>query len=366
MSLLSSSLLSLLLSLSSLSSMIPELLLVLAGHKSSLFLDDASLNPAFASLLHPGEQHALLSLAQMASRYTHITAACTRLSHSPSRYICALCASLRLILADEYHTLVLETEAKVLRRDSTLVATGAFVPLSSIRALFSEWDAPFAALVHLVDLLEAEKQWKPGPLIDLLLSRSQTGVRRIASIFDRLSTAVQRVWRSQIAAFIVHGTISSEDPLASQDYALEDGSIPSCISLQSRDSIQYVGRAVATVKAAKWQKQLPTTIASDHTNMLESVLPQNQHAFDRVIAQIRFNVSEWLWRNVLTRQDIEDAVDSLYVHMLYHPYCSCSYSRPLQGVTISYSETENLVSPSFVRSRDSKLPASQCGRVQYP
>lgn len=346
--------------------MIPELLLVLAGHKSSLFLDDASLNPAFASLLHPGEQHALLSLAQMASRYTHITAACTRLSHSPSRYICALCASLRLILADEYHTLVLETEAKVLRRDSTLVATGAFVPLSSIRALFSEWDAPFAALVHLVDLLEAEKQWKPGPLIDLLLSRSQTGVRRIASIFDRLSSAVQRVWRSQIAAFIVHGTISSEDPLASQDYALEDGSIPSCISLQSRDSIQYVGRAVATVKAAKWQKQLPTTIASDHTNMLQSVLPQNQHAFDRVIAQIRFNVSEWLWRNVLTRQDIEDAVDSLYVHMLYHPYCSCSYSRPLQGVTISYSETENLVSPSFVRSRDSKLPASQCGRVQYP
>ena len=370
---LSSSLLSLLLSLSSLSlslsslsSMIPELLLVLAGHKSSLFLDDASLNPAFASLLHPGEQHALLSLAQMASRYTHITAACTRLSHSPSRYICALCASLRLILADEYHTLVLETEAKVLRRDSTLVATGAFVPLSSIRALFSEWDAPFAALVHLVDLLEAEKQWKPGPLIDLLLSRSQTGVRRIASIFGHLSSAVQRVWRSQIAAFIVHGTISSSDPLASQDYALEDGSIPSCISLQSRDSIQYVGRAVATVKAAKWQKQLPTTIASDHTNMLESVLPQNQHAFDRVIAQIRFNVSEWLWRNVLTRQDIEDAVDSLYVHMLYHSYCSCSYSRPLQGVTISYSETENLVSPSFVRSRDSKLPASQCGRVQYP
>jgi len=293
--------------------MIAELLLLLAGHNSSLFLDDASLNPAFASLLHPGEQHAVSSIAQVAFRYTHITAACTRLSQSSSRYICALCSCLRLILADEYHAHVVQTEAHILSRDPALVATPPFVPLSSIRALFSQWDAPFAALVHLLDLLEAQNHWNPGPLIDLLLSRSRTGVHRIATIFDRLSSAVQRVWRSQIAAFILHGSISPQDPLASQSYTLLDGSIPSCISSQSRDSIQYLGRAVATVKAAKWQKQLPTAIASHHTLILDSVLPQNQHAFDRVIAQIRFNVSEWLWRNVLTRKDIDDAVNSLYV-----------------------------------------------------
>lgn len=291
--------------------MIAELLLVLAGHDSSLFPAHTSLNPAFAPLLHPGEQQALQSLALIASHYRHIKSASNRLSQSPSRYICALCATLRLILRDEYESLVVETEAKVLRRDPSLVATGAFVPLSSIRALFSEWDAPLAALVDLVDQLETEKQWRPGPLIDLLLSRSRTGVHRIASILSRLSSAVQRVWRSQITAFIVHGSISSTDPLTSQDYALTDGALPSCISPQSRDSIQYVGRAVATVKAAKWQKQLPATLASEHTNLLESVLPQDQHAFDHVMLQIRINVSEWLWMNVLTRQDIEGAVDSL-------------------------------------------------------
>jgi len=157
-----------------------------------------------------------------------------------------------------------------------------------------------------------------------------------------LSSAVQRVWRSQIAAFIVHGSISPQDPLASQSYTLLDGSIPSCISEQSRDSIQYVGRAVATVKAAKWQKQLPTAIASHHTHILHSVLPQNQHPFDRVIAQIRFNVSEWLWRNVLTRKDIDDAVNSLYVL----PYSSSPSLNALsKGVTISCSETENSASP---------------------
>jgi len=343
--------------------MIAELILLLAGHKSSLFLDDASLNPAFASLLHPGEQHALLSIAQVAFRYTQITAACTRLSHSPSRYVSALCASLRLILADEYHAHIVQTEAQILSRDPALVATAPFVPLSSIRALFSQWDAPFAALVHLLDLLETQNNWTPGPLIDLLLSRSRTGVHRIASIFDRLSSAVQRVWRSQIAAFIVHGSISTSDPLASPSYTLLDGSIPSCISPHSRDSIEYVGRAVATVKAAKWQKQLPTAIASHHTTILDSVLPQNQHAFDRVIAQIRFNVSEWLWRNVLTRKDIDDAVNSLYV-------LPCSSSPSLnalsKGVTISCSETESSASPSFAKSTDSNIPASQCGLLQYP
>ncbi|KAF5352713.1 hypothetical protein D9756_005936 [Leucocoprinus leucothites] len=316
--------------------MIAELLLVLAGHSSSLFQQDASLNPAFAPLLHPGEQQAVQSLAQIAARYRHIRAACTRLSKSPSRYICALCATLRLILRDEYEALVVETEAKVLRRDPSLVATGAFVPLSSIRALFSEWDAPLAALVDLVDLLEAEKQWKPGPLIDLLLSRSRTGVHRIANILERLSSAVQRVWRSQMTAFIVHGSISPTDPLASKDYALVDGSMPSCISPQSRDSVQYVGRAVATVKAAKWQKQLPTTLASEHTNMLESVLPQDQHAFDRVIAQIRINVSEWLWMNVLTRQDIEDAVNSLGDYfLLRNGEFSLSLIREIERLKVS-------------------------------
>lgn len=72
-----------------------------------------------------------------------------------------------------------------------------------------------------------------------------------------------------------------------------------------------MGRAIATVKAAKWQKQLPRDLASEHTGLLEGVLPQEEHAFDRVVAHIRTGVSEWLWENVLTQKDVEDAVDSL-------------------------------------------------------
>ncbi|KAJ7103380.1 gamma-tubulin ring complex protein [Mycena belliarum] len=292
--------------------MISEIFLLLAGHESSLFLAGPSIHPQFAPLLHPGEQQCLESLAQIAYRYRKIIASCKTLSRSPSRYVATVAATLTHILKEDYQTLVVDTETKVLARDPNLVASASFVPLSSIRAVFSEWDAPFAALAALVDQLEKEEKWSlPGPLIDLLLARAHTGVHRISDILSSLAVAVQRVWRTQLIAFVIHGSLSATDRLASDAYVLEDGSMPSCVSEQSRDSIVYVGRAIATIKAAQWQKQLPRNLALEHTSLLQDVLPSDQHAFDRVISQIRTNVSEWMWTNLLTQKDVEDAVDSL-------------------------------------------------------
>ncbi|KAJ7808259.1 gamma-tubulin ring complex protein [Mycena olivaceomarginata] len=272
--------------------MISEIFLLLSGHESSLFPLGPSLHPQFAPLLHPGEQQCLESLAQIAFRYRKIVASCHTLSRATSRYVATVAATLTHILKEDYQTLVVSTEAKVLLRDPNLVASASFVPLSSIRAVFAEWDAPFATLVALVEQLESETSWKPGPLIDLLLARSQTGVHRISDILSSLAVAVQRVWRIQLTAFVIHGSLSPIDPLASETYTLEDGSMPSCVSEHGKSSSH-----------ATW---LP-----EHTELLQNVLPEDQHAFDRVILQIRTNVSEWLWLNVLTRKDVEDAVDSL-------------------------------------------------------
>jgi len=176
--------------------MIAEVLLVLAGHSSSLFPTDHNVHPAFRPLLHPGEEQCLEALGRIAFRYRNIKKACTILSRSKSRYVCALCATLNQILKDEYEKLVVDTEAKVLKRDPELVAHRSFVPLSAVRATFAEWDSPLTALETLMDQLQAEKYWQPGPLIDMLLARAETGVHRIADIISRLSVAVQRVWRA--------------------------------------------------------------------------------------------------------------------------------------------------------------------------
>jgi hypothetical protein len=291
--------------------MIAEILLLLTGHSSSLFPADHTLNKDISPLLHPGEKQCLESLGLIAYRYRKVKTSCSRLQRSPSRYICALVASLSQILKQEYEALVVETEAKVLKRDPLLVANAAFVPLSSVRAIFSAWDAPLAALSTLMDELESDKEWKAGPLIDMLLSRSKTGVHRVAEIFAQLSIAVQSVWRSHLTALLVHGSLAESEPLATKDYTLIESSFPSCISPQSLELIAYVGRAIGTIKAVKWQKQLPRTLATEHTLMLERVLPEDQHAFDTVVSQIRINVGEWLWMNILTKKDIDEAVDSL-------------------------------------------------------
>ncbi|KAF8956060.1 Spc98 family-domain-containing protein [Flammula alnicola] len=275
--------------------MIAEVLLILAGHSSSLFPTDYTLNAAISPLLHPGEQQTLEALGLIAFRYRKIKASCTNLSRSPSRYICALCATLTHILKEDYESLVIETEAKVLKRDPTLVATGAFVPLSAVRAIFRSG-------MHLSRRL--------------LPPRSKTGVHRIADIISRISVAVQRVWRTQLTAFLVHGSLSPVDPLAGDDLSLMNGSIPSCVSSQSRDSIAYIGRAIATVKTVRWQKQLPKNLSTDHTAMLESVLPEDQHAFDL--------------------KDVDDAVDSLANYFLIrNGEFSLSLIREIERLKVS-------------------------------
>lgn len=128
---------------------------------------------------------------------------------------------------------------------------------------------------------------------------------------SRLAEAVQNIWRAQLQAFIIHGHLSSSEPLAKESYILNDDAIPSCVSSTARDSIVYVGRAIGTVKALKWHRQIPSFISLGHARLIDTVLPQDQHAFEDLISQIRADISEWLWANVLTMPDVEDAVDSL-------------------------------------------------------
>lgn len=292
--------------------MIAEVLLVLAGHSSSLFPSDHSIDPALFPLLHPGERDCLESLCRIAQRYRAIKSITSSLSKSPSQYLSALCAALNQILKQEYETLVVDTEAQILKREADFVAGGSFVPLSAVRATFSEWDAPLVALESLMKELEASpEKWTAGPLIDLLISRSRTGLHRIASILQRLSRSVQRVWRSQLATFMIHGAISSTEPIATANYVLIEAATPSCISEHTRASITYVGRAIGTIRAAKWHIQLPRELASKHSTILENVFPEDHHRFDRAISAIRTNISEWMWLNVLTQKDAEEAVDSL-------------------------------------------------------
>ncbi|KAG8701192.1 hypothetical protein FRC09_005508 [Ceratobasidium sp. 395] len=285
----------------------------MAGHASSLLQSNGSVAPEFAPLLHPGEQQTLKELAELACQYRKLKYSSTTLGQQ-SQYMSSLCATLREILT-EYEELVVDTEARILQRDSELVANATVVPLSAIKATFAIWEIQFTSLCQLVDQLEAgppppynsdPPRWPPGPLIDILLQRARTGVQRVSAITNRLALGVQHVWRSHLLAYLVHGVLDPADPLASveEGYKLNAACVPGCVSAQTRESIAYVGRAVAVVGVG-----VPRRLAVVHARLLGRVLPQDRYAFDEAIERIKTNISEWLWSNVLTRQDVTVAVE---------------------------------------------------------
>ena len=311
--------------------MIAEVLLNLSGHPSSIFNGDGKVKSEFSVLLHPGEEQCLVALHDISLRYREIKRAYEKLTRSKSRYIYALVSKLDEILRDEYESLIVETEAKILERDEDYVGQGSFISLSLIRSIFAEFDTPFNALASLMQTILTDSLWPAGKLIDLLLTQvsecyarsgsslvsdddllqANTGVHRVSSIMSQLAESVQKVWRIQLQAFLVYGTISLKEPLARETYELIEDAIPSCVSAASKDSIVYIGRAVGTVKSMKWHKQVPSRLSLAHGKLIESVLPQEQRAFEVVIEQIRSEISEWLWSNVLTSADVDEAVDSL-------------------------------------------------------
>ncbi|EIN13937.1 hypothetical protein PUNSTDRAFT_58137 [Punctularia strigosozonata HHB-11173 SS5] len=335
--------------------MIAEVLLLLAGHSSSLFSEkDNTLNPVFIPLLHPGEAQCLESLGLIAFRYRKIKQSCASLATSPSQYICTLSSSLQRFLRDGYESLVIDTEARVLHRDPKLVAGGSFVPLSAIRATFEEWEAPLASFQSLMEEVDSRESWPPGPLIDMLQGRARTGVHRIASVFSELSRDVQRVWRTHAIAFMIHGEIELSG-LLTTDYKLLDGSTPTCVSPQTRDSMSYIGRAIGTVKAAKWHQQLPRRLALEYTSVLEGALPEDSYSFGRAIGTIRTGISEWLWDNVLTRKDVDDALDSMANYfLLRNGEFALSLIRELEQLKLSRL-TSRAGSSTIIREQDIHL-----------
>ncbi|KZT54642.1 hypothetical protein CALCODRAFT_438299 [Calocera cornea HHB12733] len=292
--------------------MLAETFAVLAGHESSLFItsqDGLKLSESFSTLLHPGERSALISLASLASRYRDVRAFVRSPSHPQNEYICALASAIGTELKG-YESLVIKTEESVLRKDDSLVGSGSFVPLSALLATFSLWEPPLAALSSLVAEIKAgpsdanARDWSAGRLIDLVHRRAMTGYSRVAEIFNRLLSALQRILLHYFNAYLLHGV------------ALPPDSMPSCISSESKESIIYVGDAIATIQKEGWTKSLPRELLAEWTTGLNSASIFETQLFDKLVSDIRVGVSEWLWAHVLTKDDIVLAIDALADYFL--------------------------------------------------
>ncbi|GAC94045.1 hypothetical protein PHSY_001614 [Pseudozyma hubeiensis SY62] len=228
--------------------------------------------------------------------------------------------------------------------------------------------------------------WTGGLLIDLLTLKASTGVERVASHMARLRNAVEDSWMQHLAAWVCRGEIhrpggiadphtskrnlisrdqivhwmdatdadahndhvdagaaASGDGLAgwaassSNTWAFRPDALPASISESTADSILYVGRALYTIRYASTTSSLqasstrharpsgpPDTVIQLHEAALArpEIRPSRPSDLDRAIQSLRNDVSEWIFRNILTTSVVHSSLQCLGDYFLHRngPY----------------------------------------------
>lgn len=228
--------------------------------------------------------------------------------------------------------------------------------------------------------------WTGGLLIDLLTLKASTGVERVASHMARLRNAVEDSWMQHLAAWVCRGEIhrpggiadphASKRNLISRDqivhwidatdadahndhldagaavngdglagwaassgntWAFRPDALPASISESTADSILYVGRALYTIRYASTASSLqatptrharpsgpPDTVIQLHEAELArpEIRPSRPSDLDRAIQSLRNDISEWIFRNILTTSVVHSSLQCLGDYFLHRngPY----------------------------------------------
>ncbi len=232
--------------------------------------------------------------------------------------------------------------------------------------------------------------WTGGLLIDLLSLKASTGVERVASHMARLRSAVENSWMQYLVAWVCRGEIhrpggiadphASKRTLVSRDQLVhwidatdadahndhlaaaatnEDGladwaassgntwafrqdALPVSISDSTADSILYVGRALYTIRYASASSGHLQDTPNRHTRLSgppdaviqlheaalsrSDIRPSRPSDLDRAIQSLRNDVSEWIFRNVLTTSVVHSSLQCLgdyFLHRNGPTSCRC-------------------------------------------
>lgn len=411
--------------------MVPEILFLLSGHPSVLVSPSPSASDATGYVIapayteghfHPGEVGSLTTLALLGFRYRKVDSWIARAqaqarkeilrSSAPHRstertstaddghgqvedwqYLTGMCTRLRSVL-DEYQELILFTEQRMLAEDDGFCGEDAgFIPLSTLLATYAAWQTKMAALENLVDTLQRGPSgpvpvqpsskpssstppvplWPPGPLITLLHTLHFESETSLAKTYLQLSHAVQLPFLSQLLVFLLYGQPCSlaydagADPLAThrRTYALREGAIPDVIGGQVRESMLWVGRAVAVVR--KEGRELPPDVKTRLEGEVRSVWVEDEANFKAVVEQVRAEVGDWLWRNILTMKDVKRTIDALSVPLVRLPLERAnaliiplfSFLFPAAAATSFSDETASWLSRLCARWRSSRSLSSR-------
>ncbi|CAG8783199.1 17294_t:CDS:2, partial [Cetraspora pellucida] len=255
-------------------------------------------------------------------------------------YIHAFCNALNEVLVDFQKT-VIECEIRILNKEDNM---GGVVPVSQFVSAFGDY---YIILPHLHQLIiEIEKNplnYFGSRILNLIIDRCNTGVPELRTIMLRILQACHEVMYKHITSWIVYGHL--QDPFGEffvkdetskahikehfnqskwhRRFVLDESFIPNHIPLDVAKSIQFVGKAIATVRnsARPHEKNstLPHSLSSLHLQHLLQLSSRpifRQIELENVVTIIRDNVAQWLWQVVLTGDKVVECLEAFRNYFL--------------------------------------------------
>ncbi|KAL7753694.1 hypothetical protein RI367_000625 [Sorochytrium milnesiophthora] len=328
--------------------MLHELLVAMTGHPGDIFVPypPPPLTPTTFAIrtdypfLHPAERNSLNRLAQLG--FWH--AAALRFVRSEKlnargAYTVAFAQGIERVLTDYQH-LIIATEESVLKREDDQQGR---TPISMLVATFSKQHSILKAVYDTLLLVQggASGTYHGCKLVNLVQKRTVTGDAAVAQAFARILHACNTVLFRQLSAWLLYGQL--HDPHAeffikckvsegnmsaetnaqdvwSADVTVDQSMLPYLISPALSDTVLLVGKAAATVRAARNRDELvPPAAVEEHLKSLTSLLatPRLRNMeFEAAISAIHKDYTGALWRVVVMDEKLLDYVMSFRKYYL--------------------------------------------------
>lgn len=315
--------------------MLHELIFVLSGFPSDVFIPFPSDNPCTFSinpefpLLHPAERESLNRLGHLGWIYAKLN----MFSVKQGAYAQAMATALEATL-EEYRRDILEMEQLVL--DKTYDAGAGVVPISLLASSLGRWELLLPALLEFTCKFDA-CDYYGCKLLDLVLDEARTGNKDYRDVMHKVADRLHDVLYRQITSWMVYGNWTNDEFFITKSssnstmdspagwqrrYGLALEQIPKHIPLALAESVLFVGKAVATVNQMG-NNPMPDTMKRDHLQLLLSLRQGQSRQYDplkHVVQQIRRSTADWLFSCVLTGEHSLQCYLESFRHMFLLGY----------------------------------------------
>ncbi len=326
--------------------MLQEILLSLSGYHSDIWekvKEGDTEHDELQKYASEPEKAMLDVLANISRLHLEIKETAARVAATHASMICrAVGSAITVHHLAGFRKKVLDVESSILQRSPAYVGAYNIVPLSTIVSEFAPWSRRLDWLLSVTrcmggktTLSREDVPCTGKDLLDFLQGETHTGYTDVENMSTHLMICAQKVWMRSLAAWVLHGKLSSfsandffiwYNPSGSgvmDRYIEETNLLPKFVSKAAAESILATGTALNQIQnhgqsngSFHRMNQSPALL-SRHLQSLEGLsYPLNPVLLEAVLWNIDLSVSQNLLSHILPAEQIHSLLRVIHRFVL--------------------------------------------------